>query len=145
MTVIHPGSSEISHFKSELDKLRKEKLLLEKQNKVIKKQASELRENFQEMREKYTVIESKVKNETASNQEHFTIPALIDGIHGPSLILTNAVKYYETHDGCPFLAIGCDHSSPAACHGIWIRMGVPCEPFAVKIKACMKSMNGMRK
>ena len=151
MTAIQPGTSEISLFKreesllSELEKIKKEKLLLEKQNKVIKKQASELRENFQEMREKYTSIEKKQKKETERNQEHYTIPAFIDNTRGPSLFLKNAVKYCETHDGCPFQAIGCDQSLQAECNAIWIRMGVPCETFAAKIKTCMKSMNGMRK
>ena len=151
MTVIQSRTSDISLYKreenllSELDKLKKEKLLLEKQDKVIKKQASELRDDFQEIREKYIVIESDLKKKAEKNQEHYTIPAFIDSIHGPSLLLKNAVKFYETHDGCPFQAIGCDQGSQAECYGIWVRMGVPCDTFAVKIKTCMKSMNGMRK
>lgn len=151
MNAIHPGTSDATTFNgeegllSEVERLKKEKLLLEKQNKVMKKQASEIRENVQEMQEKYMTLESKAKKAAWNNQEHYTIPAFIDGIHGPSPLLKNAVKFYETHDGCPFHAIGCDQAANAECHGIWIRMGVPCENFAVKIKACMKSMNGLRK
>lgn len=151
MNTVHLSTREAAPYNkdekplNELDKLKKEKLLLEKQNKVIKKQATELRENYQEMRTKYCALENKIQKEAEGNQEHYTIPNFIDGIHGPSLILKEAVKYCETHDGCPFLTIGCDYASPTECHGIWIRMGVPCEMFAGKIKTCMKSMNGIKK
>ena len=151
MTAIDHGTNTASNFKreavlmNEVDQLKKEKLLLEKQNKVIKKQASEIRDNFQEMREKYNAIESKLKDTTEKNQEHYSIPAFIDKTNGPSTLLKNAVKYCETHDGCPFLAIGCDQGKHAECHGIWVRMGVPCETFAGKIKTCMKSLNGISK
>ncbi|HME50726.1 MAG TPA: hypothetical protein VKM55_00785 [Candidatus Lokiarchaeia archaeon] len=151
MTTVNPGMRETTLFKreerllSELDKLKKEKTLLEKQNMVISKQATEIRENFQEMRAEYAALENKVKKEAEINKEQYMISAFIDGIHGPSSILKNAVKYCETHDGCPFLSIGCDQSSHAECHGIWVRMGVPCATFAGKIKTCMKSMNGLRK
>jgi len=151
MTAIDHGTRNTTLLKgeagllNELDSLKKEKLLLEKQNKVIKKQALELRENFQELQERCIALESTSNKPTEKYREHYTIPAFIDDANGPSLLLKNAVKYCETHDGCPFLSVGCDHASHTDCNGIWVQMGVPCEMFAGKIKVCMKSMNGLRK
>ncbi len=130
---------------NELDKLKKEKLLLEKQNNVLKKQAHEIRKDIQELHEKYATLDRNAKNDAMKNQEHYTVTEFIDGVDGPSSLLKNAILYRETHDGCPFLSIGCENAPENENSGIWIKMGVLCDTFAKKIKICMKSLNGISK
>ncbi|MFX0101786.1 MAG: hypothetical protein ACFFCS_19635 [Candidatus Hodarchaeota archaeon] len=118
----------------------REKQILVKQKEVIKRQAEEMREEFQSMREEYVKV---VKNgsDEATNRECFKIDHFMElEPDGTPTILNTAIKYFESHEGCPFFKDKCELSENANCKGVWIKMGSPCFHLVKNVKKYIKTV-----
>jgi hypothetical protein len=125
------------------ERLGKERLLLEKERELIQRQASEVRDECQKLRDEYSSPARKTTVQGIKPKQH-AVRDFVDlaGSDGYAPLLRDAINFCETHDGCPFFGESCKSKEAAACRGIWIKMGAPCQVFAGTIKRCIKEAIG---
>lgn len=69
---------------------------------------------------------SSLQEPLGSKEKYSFTKFLILSPDGSSLLFQDAMKFYETHDGCPLYPDGCPHHEKVDCNGIWVKMGSPC-------------------
>lgn len=125
--------------------IEREKEILTKQKEVIKRQAEEMREEFQSMKHEY---ERTVKREYGIPEtvECYKIKDFMELVEdGTPKLLHEAIKYYESHDGCPFYKDKCNISKNPECKGIWVKMGSPCFQLVKNVKKYLKTFKDIEK
>lgn len=135
-------SKGVEHVDGDFERecLERERQLLEKQRELLQRQASEIRNEFQTMKDRRDVLDSPAKPTGATSSNRHRIADLIDlkDPDGYAALLRDAIKYFETRDGCPYLGEQCNSDEARTCHCVWIKMGVTCRVFAERIKKDIK-------
>jgi hypothetical protein len=111
------------------DEIEKENLLLRKEHELILRQSDELKQEVSSLQRRFDSME-KISDPTT---QRFSIKdfAELSG-DGTSKLLINAMKYAETHSGCPFYHDHCQGNDE--CGGVWVYLGSPCWTFVDRIK-----------
>lgn len=124
----HPVATITTRGSRALSELERENVLLRKQAELIKLQVREVREEVRS-------IEARAGRAAPStSRETFTLSEFVPRKDGsPSTLLQEAIKFYETHDGCPLFEQGCTREDPG-CNGVWVRMGHPCWQLVAHVK-----------
>ena len=115
---------------------------IEIENKILKKQNQLIRLQSQEIRAEYDVLKERLKNlesEKSGMVEKFSKSQFLELEDGVPKILTTAMKYFESRDGCPFFSDECMEKEKIDCKSIWVKMGSPCLYFVKKISEYVKS------
>ncbi|MHA1680729.1 MAG: hypothetical protein ACTSUE_06960 [Promethearchaeota archaeon] len=119
----------------EMTDMERENLILKKQQQVITIQRDEVRREFIEKIEELRDCQDYLAGKKVNPREKYTLEQFMEkSPGGGSLLLQEAMKFYETHDGCPLYECSCNQSARARCESVWIRMGLPCSHLMERLQ-----------
>ncbi len=115
-----------------MNSIESEYRLLKLQRDVIERQTHEVQEEMAAMRKK---IEHFVDSEAPAEQYSID-DFLVVGRDGSPKLLSDAMKYYETHDGCPWYT----SAENQQCKSVWARMGSICPVLVSNVKDILRNV-----
>lgn len=116
--------------------LELENMLLRKQLACIARQAAEVREECAALKARVDTLARE------TSRDVFPLADFLPAVDGtPSRVLSESMRFYETHDGCPFFEDGCCNREPVRCGGVWIRMGHPCWQLVARVKEIARAVS----
>nr|MDO8118960.1 hypothetical protein [Candidatus Sigynarchaeota archaeon] len=116
-----------------MNSIENERAMLKLQRDVIERQTHEVQKEMDEMRKKYAqVIDPESPAEVYSTEDFLVVGR--DG--SSSKLLSDAMKYYETHDGCPWY----EDAEHQHCKSVWARMGSICPVLVGHVKELARNL-----
>ena len=120
-----------------LTEAERERLLKEKLERFRELQLEDIRQESRSMAERFEAL--KQQSEVPA-REVFTLSQFMPHAgESTSSLLQEAIKYFETHDGCPFHETDEMCARGCATDGVWVRMGHPCWEFVERVKEISKA------